>query len=240
MDVSGRGCKAVAGRATACYRSHHLVTGESVPRTSPSSLFRFPWRSRRQIARDLDAELKFHVDMRVAELIAAGTSSDDARRVALEEFGDFERTRAYCRTLDERTERDVRTVDRFTEWRQDVRYAWRTMRRSPSFAIVSLLTLVAAIGANTAIFTVTRAVLLRPLPYGSPNALVAVYERPRSEPNARNPLSIPDFVDYRARQRTLAGMAVYTARSITWRPVSGDPRLIDGISVSDMPSISSG
>src|SRR5690242_17045555 len=141
------------------------------------SLFRFPWRSRRQIARDLEDELAFHFEMRVSELVANGRTPDDARRDALAEFGDVEQTRAYCRELDERSEREIRVLDRFAEWRQDLRYAWRTIGRSPSFAAVSLLTLVIAIGANTAIFTVTRAVLLRPLPYGSPASLVALYER---------------------------------------------------------------
>ncbi|MBW8838878.1 MAG: hypothetical protein JF602_03330 [Gemmatimonadetes bacterium] len=158
-------------------------------------MFRFPWRSRRQIARDLDTELAFHIDMRVAELVAAGVGAADARRWAVAEFGDLDETRDYCRDLDADTERDLQISDRLAEWRQDIRFAWRTIRRSPSFAIISVLTMVAAIGANTAIFTVTRAVLLAPLPYGSPGSLVAVYERPRVAASRGNPLSVPDFVD---------------------------------------------
>ncbi len=190
--------------------------------TSRRPLFRFPWRSRRQIARDLDAELTFHVDMRIAELTAAGVDHAEARRRAVAEFGDFEQTRAYCRDLDADTERDVRISERLGEWQQDVRFAWRTIRRSPSFAIISVLTLVTAIGANTAIFSVTRAVLLAPLPYGSPGSIVAVYERPRGAAGRGNPLSVPDFVDYRAAQRSLSGMAAYSDRSVTWRPAVGD------------------
>jgi predicted permease len=201
--------------------------------TSRRPLFRFPWRTRRQIARDLDAELGFHIDMRVAELTASGVALADARRQAVAEFGDLEQTRDYCRTLDADTERDVRTSERLDEWRQDIRFAWRTVRRSPSFAIISLLTLGAAIGANTAIFTVTRAVLLAPLPYGSPGSLVAVYERPRGTAARGNPLSVPDFVDYRASQRSLSGMAAYSDRSVTWRPAAGDPQLVNATSVTD-------
>ena len=200
--------------------------------TSRRPLFRFPWRSRRQIARDLDAELTFHVDMRIAELTAAGVDHAEARRRAVAEFGDFEQTRAYCRDLDADTERDVRISERLGEWQQDIRFAWRTIRRSPSFAIISVLTLVTAIGANTAIFSVTRAVLLAPLPYGSPGSIVAVYERPRGAAGRGNPLSVPDFVDYRAAQRSLSGMAAYSDRSVTWRPAVGDPQLINATSVT--------
>jgi len=200
--------------------------------TSRRPLFRFPWRSRRQIARDLDTELAFHIDMRIAELVAAGVEVAEAGRRAVAEFGDLDGTRDYCRDLDTNTERDLQISDRLAEWRQDIRFAWRTIRRSPSFAIISVLTIVAAIGANTAIFTVTRAVLLAPLPYGSPGSLVAVYERPRGTASRGNPLSVPDFVDYRVAQRSLSGMAAYSDRSLTWRPSAGDPQLVTATSVT--------
>jgi hypothetical protein len=198
----------------------------------PSRIFQLPWRTRKQIVRDVDAELAFHLEMRVSELVAAGAEPGEARRRARDEFGDLEFTRAYCREVDERTNRETWLADTLTEWRQDIRYAWRTMGRNPSFAIVSLLTLVLAIGANTAIFSVTRAVLLSPLPYGTPSSLVAVYETPRSAPAGRNPLSVPNLVDYRAAQHTLTGLAAYDDRSITWRPTTRDPELLEAISVT--------
>jgi len=194
--------------------------------------FRFPWRSRTQIAHDVDAELAFHLEQRVAELTASGLGLDEARRRARDEFGDLQYTRAYCRALDERTERASRVGDRLTEWRQDARYAWRSMRRSPAFAVVSLLTLLLAIGANTAIFSVTRAVLLQPLPYGAPASLVAVHESPRAAPTARNPLSVPNLVDYRSAQHSLVGLAAFNGRSVTWRPAAGDPELLDALDVT--------
>jgi putative ABC transport system permease protein len=233
----------IAFDQTTYYPSHHLVTGTTIALchqddlrrarmpSKPSRFFQFPWRSRKQIARDVDSELSFHLEMRVNELTAAGMSSDEARRRARDEFGDLERTRAYCRDVDERAERGARSSDRLMEWYQDARYAWRTMRRSPAFALVSVLTLVLAIGANTAIFSVTRAVLLEPLPYGTPASLVAVYEND-AKPSSRYPLSTPNFVDYRAAQRTLTGIAAYYGREITWRPAKGDPQLLSALLVT--------
>jgi predicted permease len=187
-------------------------------------LFRLPRRSRATIAREIDAELEFHLAMRVTALTGSGLSADDARRQAIEEFGDIERTRAYCRTVDARTERAVRLVDRWVEWLQDLRYAFRTIRRSPTFTAVSLLTLAVAIGANTAIFSVLRAVVLAPLPYGAPGALVQVSESRTHNPNEPQPISPPNFVDFRTRQHTLADLGAFaTSAFVTWTPEHADP-----------------
>src|SRR5215471_1026560 len=132
---------------------------------APNRFLKLPWRSRASIARDVDTELAFHLEMRIAELRASGLADAAARAQANAEFGDLEFTRGYCRREDERAARDDRRADQFTEWRQDVAYAVRTLRRSPSFAAVSLLTLAIAIGANTSVFAVSRAVLLQPLPF---------------------------------------------------------------------------
>ena len=194
--------------------------------------FSLPWRTRAQIERDVDTELAFHLDMRKRALVESGLSPAEAEQRARTEFGDLTFTREYCRSLDARTDREVRTRERLGEWLHDARYAWRTIRRSPGFTLASLLTLVLAIGANTAIFTVTRAVLLRPLPYDAPDGLVAVYETPRASLADRTPLSVPNYYDYRAAQRTLAGIAAYDSREITWRPRNGDPVLVDALAVT--------
>ena len=187
---------------------------------------------RSEIERDVDAELAFHLEMRIGELIREGVDAAEARRRAVAEFGDLEFTRAYCRRLDERSARQARSADRFAEWRQDLRFVGRSIRRSPAFAVVSLATLMLAIGANTAIFSVTRAVLLKPLPYGRAGSLVAVHEGSRQDPAVVDRLSAPNFLDYQAGQETLAGMAANADRTVTWRPRQGDPELLDALSVS--------
>ncbi|HTD61947.1 MAG TPA: ABC transporter permease [Gemmatimonadaceae bacterium] len=196
-------------------------------------LFRLPRRSRAAIAREVDAELEFHLAMRVSALTASGLSADDARRQAVEEFGDIERTRAYCRAVDARTERAVRMVDRWAEWRQDIRYALRTLRRSPTFTAVSLLTLAVAIGANTAIFSVLRAVVLAPLPYGAPGALVRVSESRTQHPHEPQPISPPNYIDFRTRQHTLSDLGAFAGSAFaTWTSEHADPVALSELAVT--------
>ena len=191
----------------------------------PSRFFQFPWRSRAQIARDVDTELDFHLEMRVAELVAQGLPADDARKRAHDEFGDLEFTRNYCRNVDNASDRSLRTADRLGELRQDAAYALRTLRRSPGFAIVSIITLALAIGANTAIFSVAQAVLLKPLPYAAPGSLVAFYEGHPKVPNQRLGLSAPNLADYTAQQHSLSAIASYYTRIATWQSGNSDPQI---------------
>jgi putative ABC transport system permease protein len=131
-------------------------------------------------AADVDAELSFHLESRVAELMAQGCSESDARRLAGSRFGDLESIRARCQELAaERTR-----AERWLEWRgdllQDLRYGWRTLLRAPGFTITAILSLALGIGANTAIFGLMHSVLLARLPVRDPEQLISVMrEGPR-------------------------------------------------------------
>ena len=123
---------------------------------------------------DVDAELAFHVESRVAELVAQGCSEADARRLARSRFGDVASIRACCQELAaERTR-----AERWLEWRgdvlQDLRYGWRTLLRAPGFTITAVLSLALGIGANTAIFGLLHSVLLARLPVRDPEQLIAL------------------------------------------------------------------
>jgi predicted permease len=195
--------------------------------------FRFPWRSPFTIARDVDSELSFHLDMRVAELVARGMSREEAVRRAREDFGDLEFTRDYCRRVDELAEREACVTERLAGWAQDARYTLRTARRSPGFAAVALLTLALAIGANAAIFAVARAVLIAPLPYGSPGGLFAVFESWPDDPAGRSAISPPNYVDYRARQHAFTDLAAYVGTGeLTWRTSVGEPEMLSSVAVT--------
>ena len=194
--------------------------------------FKLPWRSRATIARDVDSELSFHLDMRMAELRARGLAEDAARQQAIADFGDLDFTRAYCRREDESSEREDRRADRLAEWRQDVIYAVRTLRRSPAFAVVSLLTLAIAIGANTAVFSVSRAVLLQPLPYADADRVYRISSTWPGHPADEVPLSPADFADFQQAQTSFTGFgAIVPSQPVIWRPESGDPKSLDALAV---------
>ena len=180
-----------------------------MPHTPDRREFRFAWRSSRQVAKDVDAELAFHLARRVDELVAKGLSADDARREAAARFGNLELTRQYCRDEDVRRERQTRHTTMIDELSQDLIYALRTLRSAPGFALVALLTLALGIGANTAIFSVVRGVLLSPLPFPDADRVVRVWHSNRAENDLKSQVSEPDFLEWKAATKRLSSLSAY-------------------------------
>jgi putative ABC transport system permease protein len=118
----------------------------------------------RRLERELDAELRDHLQRQVADYVAGGMPEAEARRRARLEFGGVEPTKEYCRDA-----RGTRLVDDFL---QDLRYGWRSLGKSKAFALVAIASLALGIGANTAVFTVVDALILRTLPVHEPARLV--------------------------------------------------------------------
>ena len=172
-------------------------------------LFAFLRRSPRDIRQDVDEELRFHIDARTEELVAGGMGRADARRQAAREFGDVDDARRYMRRMDWRTERDRRRRDYMGEFRQDVRYALRQLRAAPVFALTAIVTLALGIGANTAIFSVVSAVLLRPLPFPDPDRLYAVWSANRTANALQAPVSPVDLDDWRAQRQQIEDLGGY-------------------------------
>ncbi len=163
------------------------------------------WRSTARRKEELDEEIQGHLRMAADDRIDCGEDPGNARDAALREFGNV--------ALVEDVTRDVWGRRWLDELRHDLRFALRTLRNNPGFTAVALLTLTLGIGANTAIFSVINAVLLRPLPYPHSDRLVYMSEW---TPQIRFLyISMPDFQDWLARNTVFEAIGGYRAADAT-------------------------
>jgi predicted permease len=144
---------------------------------------------------DLEDELSFHVEMRIRELVEEGWSEADARSEARRRFGDFRRIRAQCRRIRKEGETHVKRGAYFEQLRHDLAYGVRQLWGNRGFAAIAVLTLALGIGATTSIYSVLRAVALRPLAFEDSERIALVGE------NFQNlgptSVSVGNFVDWR-------------------------------------------
>ncbi len=158
-------------------------------------------RGREAVIGDIDEELRLHLEMEAAANVERGMPPEEARRAALRTFGNFDsvRERAY----------EVRGGGLLETLLQDVRYAGRMLAKRPGFTAVAALTLALGVGANTAIFSVVEAVLLRPLPYRHAGRVVVVWENNHTQPRRHNVISPANFLDWREQAKSFDEMAVF-------------------------------
>ena len=128
----------------------------------------------RRAERDVDEELAFHLAMRTSKLVAAGLDPAAARAEALRQFGDVSAIRTEVLTIDRERERAMMRANRLDTLRQDVVYAVRTLRHQAGFTTIMLLILALGIGANTAMFSLVDALLLRTLPVPHAEQLITI------------------------------------------------------------------
>lgn len=167
-------------------------------------------------AADVEAELAFHVEMRVRELIEQGETAERARQRALQRFGDYNRARDECVAINERRKRHMQRTEFLTELQQDLGYAIRMLRRTPAFTAAALLTLALGIGANSAIFSVVHGVLLQSLPYRDADRLHHV-QMLYPDGTKYNALSAPDFMSVRQDAQAFEQLEAFdvAARTLT-------------------------
>jgi predicted permease len=154
---------------------------------------------RARTEKQLDAELRFHLEQQIADYVATGMTPEEARRRARLDFGGLDQVKEGCRDVG--AARFVETLI------QDLRYGLRQLRRNRGFTAVAVITLALGIGANTAIFSVVNAVVLRPLPYSHSDRLVWIAE---SIPALKSEgASGGDYVDWKDQNHTLDRIAAY-------------------------------
>jgi putative ABC transport system permease protein len=170
----------------------------------------------------LDEELRFHLEERIDQLMADGLSEQDARAEAERALGGLEEHRRRAGAIDERRARRMHRRAGLDSLALDLRQVLRGLRRTPGFTLLALLLIAVGIGANTAIFSVTKQVLISPLPYPESDRLLRVWER--SDPRGMRQASLaePTFLDLRDRNRCFTEFGAYTAGNMVLTG-EGDP-----------------
>src|SRR6185503_8419489 len=185
----------------------------------------WPWQRRRDTDdAALDEELRAHFGMAVADRIARGESPDEALAAASREFGNV----GHVKEVTRETWGGL-WVERLL---QDLRYALRSLRRTPTFAVVAVLTVALGIGVNTAMFTVVNGVLLRPLPFEDPSHLYMIAHAPANSPFlAWNTMADREYAEYRGATRAFAATTAYNAYEATLVGV-GEPAHVQTVRVT--------
>lgn len=179
--------------------------------------------TRRRLSETIDAELRFHLEERVEELVASGMSRDAAMVEARRRLGDLETHRRAMRAIDEEMLTMQRRTDRMDQLGREGRHALRSLLRAPSFTIMTVVTLALGIGAATAIFSILDAVVLRPLPYAHGDRLVALSSPvPGVKASPVWGLARHEMFYFKQASRTLEDLAVYRTDLATVRGDGGE------------------
>ena len=168
---------------------------------------------RTQADQELDDELRDHLERKTEEYVAKGVAPEKARRLAQLDLEGIEQTKEKCR--------DTRRLNWIQDFVQDLHFGLRILRKSPGFTFVAVLTLALGIGANTAIFSLLDALLLRPLPVRDPGSLIRV--GPVEEEWGISIVPGPVF-DWLRREPLLRACAAWELLSLPWK--YGTPRCL--------------
>lgn len=160
---------------------------------------------------DVKDELRFHLEAKIDDLVAQGWRPKAARQEAERQLGDIRALQQIGASIGEQMERRKRLKDYWSDLRQDVRYALRTLGRDPGFAAVSIVILALAIGANVAVFSVVNTLLLRPLPFPDSHQLVWIAPPPTDCGFSCATYSADAYEEFRAQSRAYQDVSGYEA-----------------------------
>lgn len=178
--------------------------------------------ARRRVQAELDEEFQYHLDRQIDENVAAGMSPAEARIAALRSIQDFELRKEECR--------DMRGWNALDNLAQDLKYAFRQLRKNQIFATTAILVLALGICASVAIFTFVDSALLKPLPYKNPSQLVAVYESVKMFRDSN--LSYLDYVDWNRMNTVFSSLSAYRRSGFAMSTATG-PLPVRGALVSN-------
>jgi putative ABC transport system permease protein len=167
---------------------------------------------RRRFETELDEELQDHLSRDIAHRTSLGASPAEARRAALAELGGVERVKDEMR--------EAHRVDRLDDLASDLRYAARRVRRATHYSALVVLTIALGVGAATAVFSAVDGVLLKPLPYADPDALVTLWQTRLSEGIQRDDVAPGNFIEWRARSTLFTQLAAASPSSANLRSSS--------------------
>ena len=167
--------------------------------------FAFLFR-KQTVERQLDAELRFHVEQETRRYLAAGMCPEEARRKARLDFGGLDQIKEECR--------DARPTRWLEDFVLDARYGCRVLARNPGFALVVVVSLALGIGANTAIFSVVDAAVFRPLPYRNPDQLVDIlqveHRGTAEQASFTGMMTREELTDWRDQKQIFQGIEAYS------------------------------
>jgi predicted permease len=177
----------------------------------------------RQLDRVIDAEIASHLAEAIEEYVQQGLSPEEARWAAQRSFGGVTQTKEVYRQM--------RSFMWLEELPRDARYALRTLRKSPAFATTAAATLALAIGANTTMFSVLNAVLLRPLPYRAPGELAMLWTEDPTQNLHEGRSALWDVEQWLTQSQSFADMATFDAVTTTLTGAEGTEQIV-GASMS--------
>jgi predicted permease len=173
----------------------------------------------RRFEREMEEEMRFHLEMQIEQNLASGMATEEARYAARRQFGN--------QTSLKELSREIWISNRVSTLSQDLRYGLRMLCKNPGFTLVAVITLALGIGANTAIFSVVNAVLLRPLPYRDPDRIVTIGNY-RGNLNHVNVIDA-DVLDWREQAKVFEQIAAFTADAVDLTGVDEPERLTAGL-----------
>jgi putative ABC transport system permease protein len=185
------------------------------------------WRNlfaRPRVEQDLDDELRAYLDQLTEEKTAAGMDATQARRAAFLQLGGVEQVKEEVR--------QVRTGQILEDFRQDLRYAVRTLRRSPGFTTVAVAALALGIGANTGMFSVAYGMLLRPLPYADADRVAVVFMRYFPRDFEFGTLCIRDYLTWKENNHAFENPSLFKGWRMDIGGKEGFPEQVQGAAVT--------